>query len=569
MGKKRWLSLLLALALALSLALPATAAEPEAPLLPAVRTYAGQFTDLEESWCREEAAAVYETSLMDGTSQTRFDPQGALTYAQVTVITARLQDLLTGGDGQLAASAAGAPWYQPAADQLTASLADSDSEAATYTLSRLNALSYFADQPCDRGDFVWFLAAVVPEEALAPINNVPALPDTSDMDILRFYRAGILTGSDDYGTFNGLETLTRGQAAVILARLADPARRETFTLKSLSYVQEVLGQAPDTVMLTVDGYDVTAETYLFYLAQKIAVMELALSDSYYKEYPQYYEEYLKEETFDGDFADFLGQRYGIETDRSVSWNTPDQGGMTPAQKVLEDTLQDVKELAVLISRQQDYPLTARQQADVEDALSANGLIYGFSRDFARQQAAVLALMENLAAEYSLTSRELTDLLADEGYIYGQYVAIYRGDRSIYGSDEEALAAAESVRQKLVSHMNDPEYREFLIWKYSEDSNIIPDLLPASALSDDSFKALKELGVNRVSPVLTEDQCYMVVVKLDPTEDQELLTTVNSLAAQARLTQWAQEAQVSVSSAYEAVDVASAALALENLGLLAP
>ena len=48
MRKKRWCSLLLALALALSLALPAAAAEPEA-LLPAVRTYAGQFTDLENT----------------------------------------------------------------------------------------------------------------------------------------------------------------------------------------------------------------------------------------------------------------------------------------------------------------------------------------------------------------------------------------------------------------------------------------------------------------------------------------------------------------------------------------
>ena len=72
MRKKRWCSLLLALALALSLALPAAAAETEA-LLPAVRTYAGQFTDLENTWCREEAITVYEAGLMEGKSAARFD----------------------------------------------------------------------------------------------------------------------------------------------------------------------------------------------------------------------------------------------------------------------------------------------------------------------------------------------------------------------------------------------------------------------------------------------------------------------------------------------------------------
>ena len=76
-----WLALL-ALALALSLALPAAAAETESPLLPAVRTYAGQFTDLENAWYREEAVTVYEAGLMEGKSAARFDIQGNLTYAR-------------------------------------------------------------------------------------------------------------------------------------------------------------------------------------------------------------------------------------------------------------------------------------------------------------------------------------------------------------------------------------------------------------------------------------------------------------------------------------------------------
>ena len=79
MGTKRRCSWLLALALALSLALPAAAAETASPLLEPVRSYAGQFADLENAWCREEAVTVYESGLMDGRSAARFDIESNLT----------------------------------------------------------------------------------------------------------------------------------------------------------------------------------------------------------------------------------------------------------------------------------------------------------------------------------------------------------------------------------------------------------------------------------------------------------------------------------------------------------
>ena len=137
-GRQRWTALAVSLVLALSLALPAAAAETAEPLLPAVRTYGGQFTDLEDSWCREEAIAVYETGLMNGKSDTRFDIQGSLTYAQITVIAARLHNLLSGGDGDLGDAAQNEPWYQPAVDYLTAHLEEGDGDAAAYVLTDLS-----------------------------------------------------------------------------------------------------------------------------------------------------------------------------------------------------------------------------------------------------------------------------------------------------------------------------------------------------------------------------------------------------------------------------------------------
>lgn len=561
-AKSRWTALFLALVLVLSLTLPAAAAETQ-PLLSDARTYTGQFADLEDAWCREEAIAVYETGLMNGRTDTRFDIQGSLTYAQITVIAARLQDLLAGGNGDLGPAASGEAWYQPAVDALTASVEESDGEAAAYLLDDLTYLDFRADEPCDRYDFVWYLAAVLPEEALAPINDIDSLPDTSDSDILRFYRAGILTGSDSEGTFNGLDLINRGQAAAMLARIADPAKRVSFTLAVPSYAREILGVEPDTVMLTAGGYDVTAEAYLYFLALNISAMEAEQAYGYYDTYQEYYEDYWMDEDFDGDFADYLLEVHGIDVSAPVDWDAPDKGGMTPAQKVLQDTQADAEELAALMSRQSQYPLTAQQKTQIEEDLEAYGAPYGFSADFAREMLTAAALGENLSAQSHLSSSELSSLLADEGYLYGQYVTIYRGEEGCHASDAEAKAAAEEVRQKLSAHLDDPEYLEFLIWKYSEDYATAPELLPISALSNSNFQTLKALPVGRVSPVLEEENCYMVVIKLDPAEDADLMDTVGSLAAQAQLTQWAEATKAVLSPACEALDVAAIAQALSE------
>jgi hypothetical protein len=65
---------------------------------------------------------------------------------------------------------------------------------------------------------------------IAPEDMLPALrqdgpPDTDRTDVLRLYQAGVLTGTDDAGTFHGNDNLTRAQFAVLLARLIQPDLR--------------------------------------------------------------------------------------------------------------------------------------------------------------------------------------------------------------------------------------------------------------------------------------------------------------------------------------------------------
>lgn len=83
-----------------------------------------------------------------------------------------------------------------------------------------------------RWDFAYRMAAVT---ALPAINEITGLPDTGDPDALELYRAGVLTGSDEYGTFHGELTLTRAEAAAICARILRPDLRVHFTPAPLAH----------------------------------------------------------------------------------------------------------------------------------------------------------------------------------------------------------------------------------------------------------------------------------------------------------------------------------------------
>lgn len=118
----------------------------------------------------------------------------------------------------------------------------------------------FPDSPCTRRSFALLLSGVL-TEPLPAINDVDRVPDNMDPAVLALYNAGILTGSDTYGTFDEDGTLNRGQAAAMLARLVDPSLRQRFTLEPFDLCTDVLGLAPEAVVLTVGGAPVTAAEF--------------------------------------------------------------------------------------------------------------------------------------------------------------------------------------------------------------------------------------------------------------------------------------------------------------------
>ena len=199
-------------------------AEPAGSLanFAAVNTYTpGMYADVPETfWGAANVARAYELGLMKGTDA-GFDPNGNVTLAQAVTMAARLHSIYTTGTEDFAQ---GQIWYQVYVD---------------YALEKGILTGTYGDWNGDatRAQFAAILAAALPPEALEAVNAVAdgAVPDVSMEDeaaeaIYRLYRAGILTGNDEKGTFTPEAGITRAAAAAILTRRADPALRTPVTL---------------------------------------------------------------------------------------------------------------------------------------------------------------------------------------------------------------------------------------------------------------------------------------------------------------------------------------------------
>ena len=84
-----------------------------------------------------------------------------------------------------------------------------------------------------RREYVYMFSKALPAEAFAEINNIPVgyIPDVPNCNtaeekaIYKFYRAGIVLGTDDKGTFKPNSNISRAEVATILVRMMDNSFR--------------------------------------------------------------------------------------------------------------------------------------------------------------------------------------------------------------------------------------------------------------------------------------------------------------------------------------------------------
>ena len=177
---------------------------------------------LREDWFYADVTAACRRGLVDGMTDTRFEPNGTLTGAQCVKLAACMRQLWEDGAVTLSNSGSG-PWYQSYVDY-----------ALENGILERELDEY--DRPISRGGFLEIFYRALPESAYAEINQIPdgAIPDVEadsalGAKVYAFYRAGILTGYTAY-SFGADSEITRAEMATIMNRMFDSSARQRFSI---------------------------------------------------------------------------------------------------------------------------------------------------------------------------------------------------------------------------------------------------------------------------------------------------------------------------------------------------
>ena len=229
----------------------------------------GQFTDVSDTdWYARYVEDAYNFGFLRGKSETIFDPAGNLTLGEAVTLAARLMSLYNTGKTIFPESV---PYYAAYANYaLEHGIIDKHMEyTATATRAQLVKLFY----------------RVFPPEAFPEINKIAdyGICDvTPDSDcgkaVYAFYRAGILTGSDRYGTFFSDSQITRAETCALMVRLADPAFRVATVLPSRLPAEVIYERSVDAIfmleMFDAKGVSIRTGSGFFITETGLAVTNL-------------------------------------------------------------------------------------------------------------------------------------------------------------------------------------------------------------------------------------------------------------------------------------------------------
>lgn len=206
---KRITTTILSAALIFSLSVPAMAA-------------ATPFTDVPaDAWYAQDIADVQELGIIQGKGNNLFDPDGTLTVAQAITLAAKTRAY---HNDETIPVVEGGSWYSGSVAYAKAQGIISGSEFSNY------------DSSATRGEMAYLFARALPDSEYKAINSITELPDVTgatkySTEIFKLYYAGIVAGSDKYGTYEPDSQITRAQATAILNRVVHPENRKTLTLE--------------------------------------------------------------------------------------------------------------------------------------------------------------------------------------------------------------------------------------------------------------------------------------------------------------------------------------------------
>lgn len=228
-----------------------------------------QFSDVSaDDWFWDYVCNATNLGFFRGRTENTFEPSGMLTLGETVTLASRLHSIFNTGAVEFVRSV---PFY---------------SVYVSYALAH-GIISGHGDYnaPVTRKEFAVIMRNALPTEAFEVINDIPPFGildvsyDTTDQKaIYTLYRAGILTGSDQFGTFFGSSNISRAEASAVMVRLAAPAARVELRLPVQIPVEELFLRSTDAVFMieTFDdeGFSIRTGSGFFISPEGLAVTAL-------------------------------------------------------------------------------------------------------------------------------------------------------------------------------------------------------------------------------------------------------------------------------------------------------
>ncbi|MBQ2690823.1 MAG: S-layer homology domain-containing protein [Clostridia bacterium] len=169
----------------------------------------GRFVDIGGQWYESYAQAAYEYGMMKGNEDGTFYPHGNMLVCEAITIAARLHSIYHGGTGEFVQ---GSPWYDV---------------YVGYAIERgIIEKGRFADyeRPVTREEMAVILSRSVDLDKMGRINDFDSIPDVPESSgsfeaILALYNSGVLTGSEEDGSFLPDDNIIRAEVAAMIARI--------------------------------------------------------------------------------------------------------------------------------------------------------------------------------------------------------------------------------------------------------------------------------------------------------------------------------------------------------------
>ena len=189
---------------------------------------AGTFSDVPEgAWYAADVEKAVSAGLVNGTTSATYEPDSTLSVIQAVKLAACLRQRYE--QGAVTLTNGTEVWYAP---YLTYA-----AENEILTAEETARAATTPNEPITRQWFVEIFYRALPASEYTPINTVPedVIPDVSTAEdplgaVYAFYRAGILIGSDESGSFCPDSSIKRSEVAAILTRMTETSARKTLTI---------------------------------------------------------------------------------------------------------------------------------------------------------------------------------------------------------------------------------------------------------------------------------------------------------------------------------------------------